>query len=254
MEVTTPVTTTDVMPFRGVEHTFDYTKFKSIAGNRKYSEHHVGMLMDSFQNHPELIELRPILVNERMEVLDGQHRLEALRRMNLKVPYQVVPGGNLATIQILNGTQLTWRLLDFVKSFAAAGNAEYSALLEYNRRYSFSTRFMAALIGASATLHVDKLIKSGKFQVREDLEEAESFLRHYEDLMVKSPMLFKSKGEVFVAALYRVWRYEDYDQDRMLAQLDNRPLMPQATRIQYLKELESTYNYKVHGAGYLRFN
>jgi hypothetical protein len=245
--------TTDVMPFRGVEHTFDYKKFKTIPGNRKPSENHIGQLIDSFTSHPELIELRPILINEKDQVLDGQHRLNALERMGLKVPYQVVPGGTLTTIQILNGTQLPWKLLDFVRSFAAAGKPDYQELLNYNLRYSFSTRFMASLLGDRIAWGTERAVKSGNFKIREDIEEADTFLRHYDEIMQKSPMLYKSKGEAFANALFKAWRLKEYEPARMLAQLDNKPVMPQATRMQYIKELESIYNYKMHGSGYLRF-
>lgn len=65
-------------------HTREYRKFKLIKGNRIVDENHVRALMKSMRNKDLLI---PIAVNSKMEVLDGQHRLEARKRLAYDVPY-----------------------------------------------------------------------------------------------------------------------------------------------------------------------
>lgn len=242
-------------PLKTIQHTTDYERFTTITGNRRVSEGHVNLLMNSFRSNPLLIELRPILVNESMEVLDGQHRLEALKRLNLPVPYQILPGGDLQTIQVLNSTQLVWKLVDFIKSFASTGNEDYATLVGYITRYHFNVRLMVRILGQPDTRawNVDRMVKTGDFVLREDIEEADAFLSHYQEVRVESPMTMIGKGEYLAEAMFRLWTTEGYDPQRMKGKMVQRPIMPQPTRLTYIKELEAVYNYNAKASGYLRF-
>ena len=54
--------------------TNDYNTFKVMPGNRPVNKLHVRRLSKSME---EKHLMSPILVNEKMQVIDGQHRLEA---------------------------------------------------------------------------------------------------------------------------------------------------------------------------------
>ena len=55
--------------------TSDLTKFKQITGNRPHNPQHVKRLTSSIKRYGVL--QNPIIVNENMVVVDGQHRLWA---------------------------------------------------------------------------------------------------------------------------------------------------------------------------------
>ena len=61
-----------------VIETTDYDIFKGIVGNRKVEKKHVEMLTGAIDRN-NLLNVRPIIVNEEMMVIDGQHRLEAAK-------------------------------------------------------------------------------------------------------------------------------------------------------------------------------
>ncbi len=245
------MTTKELKHAQEIRYTTDYSVFKHITGNRKISYHHVGTVVESFKSYPELIDLRPILVNERMEILDGQHRLEALQQLELAVPYQMIMGGTLQTVQILNGTQIPWKLSDFARSFAEGGNENYKTLYVYNAKYPISVRFMASLLGESGE---PRIIKTGNFRLREDIEEADAFLNHYEQVRIINPELTRlDRAEALAKALLFAWKKDSYDPIRMLDKMLQKPLTLQPGRKAYLRELDAIYNWKVKTENYKRF-
>ena len=109
-------------------HAMGYDKFKFIDGNRKIYEDHVRVLAKSYQRNPELIELRPVLINENWEIVDGQHRMLACKMIAHAVPYIQMPGLTVQTAQLLNATQKSWQMRDFLHSYAVSGLPEYQFL------------------------------------------------------------------------------------------------------------------------------
>ena len=57
-----------------VQQTKDYDLLKNIDGNRSINQLHVKRLSNSMMNK-HLIS--PIIVNEKYQIIDGQHRFEA---------------------------------------------------------------------------------------------------------------------------------------------------------------------------------
>ena len=62
----------------GVYMTYDYNIFKKMLGNRELNERHVFRLKKSIR---ENYIPNAIIVNQSMEVVDGQHRLKALSEL-----------------------------------------------------------------------------------------------------------------------------------------------------------------------------
>ena len=66
-----------------VYQTNDLTICKEIGGNRVPNPQHVKRLCSSIKENGMLCN--PILVNEKMQVIDGQHRLLASKEANSSV-------------------------------------------------------------------------------------------------------------------------------------------------------------------------
>ena len=67
-----------------VNSTNDYLKFKTLKGNRNVNKLHVRRLKESFK---EAYLLSPIIVNQNFEIIDGQHRFEAAKSMELPINF-----------------------------------------------------------------------------------------------------------------------------------------------------------------------
>ncbi len=114
-----------------VQSTTDYNKIKHIAGNRMVNPQNVRLIASSMKNRQLCV---PAILNEKMEVIDGQHRLEACRESGLPFYYIVVPGYGLADVQRINSNMKNWRLEDFLSTYITLynnGNREYQEYAKF---------------------------------------------------------------------------------------------------------------------------
>ena len=90
-----------------VYKTTEYGLFTKMLGNRDLRNYHVNNLKQSISE--KQIEA-PILVNELYQVINGQHRLESCKKLNLPVYYIVIPGLTLEDVQRLHANSKNWSL------------------------------------------------------------------------------------------------------------------------------------------------
>ena len=77
--------------------------FNQMKGNRPPNVQHINRLCDSIKLNGVL--QNPIIVNEFMDVIDGQHRLLAAKKAKSSIFYIIVDGYSLNQVQILNLNQ-----------------------------------------------------------------------------------------------------------------------------------------------------
>lgn len=65
--------------------TRDYSVFKYLKGNRGINLKNVNSIVDNVRDNGLLPTI--VIVNENMEVIDGQHRIEAFKQLNLPVEF-----------------------------------------------------------------------------------------------------------------------------------------------------------------------
>lgn len=71
-----------------IYETNEYGLFKNLSGNRFVD--HSGKIAESMKERGLL--LAPIIVNEKKEIIDGQNRFEACKKLNLPVYYVIAEG------------------------------------------------------------------------------------------------------------------------------------------------------------------
>ena len=64
--------------------TSDYSIFKKFPGNRDINPLNLRKITNSIKMH-NMLDLKPIIVTESMEVTDGQHRLEAAKVLGVPI-------------------------------------------------------------------------------------------------------------------------------------------------------------------------
>lgn len=115
-----------------IYETHDYSIFKKLVGNRPINSH-VNAIAKSMKTDGWVGA--PIEVNEKMEVVDGQHRLEAAKRVGIPVRYEMQKGLNLRKCQVMNNTSKGWRNSDYINSQIELGNKNYERLKEMMDKY-----------------------------------------------------------------------------------------------------------------------
>ena len=146
-----------------VLQTTDYSIFKRLEGNRSVDEKRVQKIMNSIKEIGWAKQ--PILVNENMEVIDGQGRLEALRRMDMPVEYIVQEGGKIRHSQVMNESYTGWGSVDFVKSYAENGNKSYKRLQQMMDMYGVDVRTVLRLMNISTNSAYLHMLKTGEIVV-----------------------------------------------------------------------------------------
>lgn len=122
-----------------VYKTNDLSIFNQIEGNRPPNPQHVRRLSQSIKDNGLLCN--PILVNEKFEVIDGQHRLLAAKDAKSNIYYIVIKGYDLKEVHTLNLNQKNWTAKDFMNGYADMGIESYIKLRNFtkiNKDYSLS--------------------------------------------------------------------------------------------------------------------
>ena len=150
--------------------TKDYSMFKRLVGNRDIPESRISKIIDSIQKIGWVHN--PIVVNEKMEVIDGQGRLTALQRLKMPVEYIIAPGASTKECIYMNMNMVNWKLPDFIKSYAEQGNENYQRLLSLMEKYVTGNLdiISTAVYRVSKSKHRD--IKEGILQLTQEQYEA----------------------------------------------------------------------------------
>lgn len=199
---------------------------------------------------PHLRPARPVLVNERFQVIDGQHRLKASELNGQSVYFMVVSGLAIDDARQLNALQRTWSILDYAYSYASSKVPGYVQFVKtYESRELPPSIVMEYMMSGSKKQHE---FRTGQLErvLQTDLDKK---LDECEQVIASFP---KAATPYIVAAAFRaIQNTEGYDHERMLRKLQGAKLQPQPDRVSYIRELERAYNMDVpfNGPSYLRF-
>lgn len=174
-----------------MKRTKNYNMFKGVVGNRPISKKYVEDLMVSITNN-NLLDKYPIVVDGDMRVIDGQHRLEAAKRIGVDIYYMVVEDADIGDVRLLNTNQHNWTIGDYVRSYADVGNKHYQMLLTFYREYGLPITNTAVVLGGQQS---NNKIKRGAYEVRISNKQAKERL----EVIVEASKLYdfiKTKGWV----------------------------------------------------------
>jgi len=139
--------------------TTNYDQFKMVNCNRQVKSRNIAMLRESIEKE-DLLPYNPILVNENMEVLDGQTRLAVCKELGHEVYYIVKPSltntyNEYECVKDLNINQNSWDTYDYLNYWVNNQSAIYLEFKEFMQEHNLSV----------ATAYV--LFSNGKVGTRE---------------------------------------------------------------------------------------
>ncbi len=121
-----------------IQKTHDYSAFNLDEANRAVKTAHVKRLKESLNKNPKIAEFSPILVNEDMTIIDGQHRFAALRQVRMPIWYIQYDGLTIDDAQDMNSGQKPWRPLDYAESYCRRGNKNYCIYVEARKKFGLN--------------------------------------------------------------------------------------------------------------------
>jgi hypothetical protein len=224
-----------------------------MRGNRPPNPQHVEHLAKNIEQYGMLCN--PILVNEDMHVIDGQHRLLAAKKTGTKIFYIIVKGYNLEQVKALNLKQKNWNNIDFLNSYADMGIESYVYIRQFMDRHLFDIRTTLILNDCvNSTNPKETREKSGKFKegtlkigntkVAELYAEQLKMLKPYHKIRTR-----------FASVMIQMFKHKNFVFSEFLSKLKLQPtaLVECANAEQYKQLIEDIYNYRRRNKVNLRF-
>ncbi len=141
--------------------TKDYDLFVFRDDNRvKIDLNHIKRLVGSIQSR-NLLELRPITVNGKMEIIDGQHRLLAAKELGIDIWYIVEQDLDAEDIIKMNIAK-SWLLGDYLNFYVKHGYVEYIKLNDFMKNEGLNLQVTLNIIYGRSKNQVTQF-KEGKF-------------------------------------------------------------------------------------------
>jgi hypothetical protein len=163
-----------------IYETIDYSIFKKSDINRDLNEGNLKKITASIKAK-NLLSYRPIIVNSKMEVIDGQHRLEVAKALNIPIYYQINEKSNDEDMVLLNANQRRWQIADYNNHFVKMGKPEYIKLNEFTIGSKLSIQECLSLMGFSGGSNCN-VFRCGKFKFPTDIMHIKNRLRIIKDV------------------------------------------------------------------------
>lgn len=125
--------------------TDDYSIFNKYKDNRDIAPTLVKRFEIALKQN-NLTKFRPIMVNSKMEVIDGQHRLQAAKNLHIKIWYAVKQDFVETDLIDLNSIGEIWKFDDYFKYYIKKGFPEYLKLEKITIKYSLCHKTLISFI------------------------------------------------------------------------------------------------------------
>lgn len=241
-----------------VQQTMDYDKFKILYGNREILEPRVNKIKKSMQKK---VIRNPIIVNENMEIIDGQGRFTALKQMGLPIEYIIVPHIGMDECHLMNQLQTNWTTMDYIKSHAKQGNQNFVLLLkaiaDSKSRYGYCATDVLRAANKSGKDKSENgtgdKIRSGTLVYTEnDYSKSIKMLKMVDE--IAEILCLEKVTTQFLAALINAFNEEGYNHERMKKNLakNRNNFVITSTSAEQAREITRVYNYRAK-AGLIYF-
>lgn len=241
-----------------VYKTNDYSKFKYMNGNRPINKPHVARLKRSF-SEKHLFSV--VLVNEKFEIIDGQHRVRAAKETNKPIYYSIVNGYGLEEVQSLNTNMSNWTKKDYLNAYCDLGYGEYLKFREFLETYPMFGLSGCEVILTQITGNRNTTNHNFNFSVKY-FENGDLKIPNYsysvdcaEKILMFKPYYENYNRALFIRAIIGMFKHENYNHSQMMSKLRIQPTALQdcSNVGQYKLLIEEIYNYKSRNKVSLRF-
>lgn len=207
-----------------VQTTTDPSVFKFMDENRVPDKAHIEYLAKVINKSGNITEIDPIVVNERMEVINGQHRVRAFQLIAEDggsihpIHYMTRKGLRAEHARLLNSGQKKWTPIDYARSFCKAGNANYCVYAKFHDKfedeYALNSQILREFLSDRGACSVPSF-NSGNFVAGSSKERA-----HWFDQLIQiGPHYRDWEHRSFALACLKFFKQAKYNHEHMLVQL-----------------------------------
>lgn len=231
-----------------VYETMHHSMFTSVIGNRKLDSNNLRRLEESIRKNGQIV---PAIVNERLEIIDGQTRRAVCAKLGLPFQFVIKEGLNIQAVQTVNTDGKKWTMMDYLDMYVKLGNQNYLNVQYFMGAFPDLTLMnIREMLGDKRRSHV---FEKGGLKVNPDtLKEGTRLANALRDV---SKYYRGYNKRSFVKAYMICLHKEGFDHNRFINKLTSMrsELYDCTTLTRYLERIEYIYNYKEQGGNTLKF-
>ena len=235
------------------EETRDYDKFIIPRHQRLQRESGVKAVMKSISTYGVISAIscrRSKSYNDKLEVYNGQHTLQACKRLNVPVVYNVFEGVSNRVIMAIHGASKSWGMEDYLKYGIEDGIDSYLFL---NKMYKEEKIPLTGLIIMYGGSYGNKSFKELEWKAL-TAERGDNILSYIKDFS-SSFNITHSRYARFIWGLSIIVDTGLYNHERMMLQLAkcSQLMTKQANPEGYAKNIEQVYNHGLSSKNRVQF-
>jgi|TARA_A100001388_G_C28628690_1_gene431156 hypothetical protein len=220
--------------------TTEYGVFNKLRGNRAVNELHVRRLVEAIKEKDLQI---PIIVDHDMNVLDGQHRLDAYKIVGNPITYIIKDKFELQDVRNVNSVNRKWTLTEYLMSYCKLGKKDYQLLEWFHRTYEFGIAECVAMLNGKGYTNVNilKEFRKGEFVI-DDLEQGKTWAKN---INACGEYFQYYKKATFIKAMLSAMKDKTFSFKIFFKRLSNNSskLKNQGSRNDFIVNIERLYNH-----------
>lgn len=232
--------------------TKQYERFSCDIKNRPVSEDKINFFIKLFKQGKFFMHEFPLIVDKNFLILDGQHRYEAVKRLQLPLYFRFAKS---LTIESVIDVQINagWKTNDYLHAYIQQKNQNYIVLHRFIERYKITPTIAVMLLTGESRKGLAKSgFYDGTFIVRDETKAHELAKAINK---IGSLALNLHRDASFCSAVIKILDHPEYEEKRMVDQLTKYVslMKRQMTTEGYIRNLEDIYNYRLYTQNKVRF-
>jgi hypothetical protein len=240
---------------RKLLYSTNYDKFKFIPGNRPIDKKHVSEIIDRISRIGWYCD--PIIVNDNNEIIDGQHRFEALRSLGLPIEYAIEGDISLEEARELNSSSKSWKTQNYIDSYAADGNVNYSNFVLLQKKYpNIPMTAIYGIVAGKIQTGGTSVLRNGSLQC--PMDKLETYYKALDFVSDHMNAIKRIEGRTATIASTIAWVVTNTDADlARYGKMIDREVFPPVSDCaphRFLESLSSSYNKNLRKDAHIKFH
>ncbi len=233
--------------------TTDYGRFLFLKGNRDINVTKVNKIISDIENGIDILKYSPIIVNSKMEIIDGQHRYAVSRKLKTNVYYVIMSDADLSTVPAINSKGSKWKSRDFLNSYIDLKKPAYKDLEKFLNTYPKISLAVAIPLlhfgSASSDVAATEAFCTGVFETKYR-DKAHKFSTLLHDF---TPFMENPYSRRMFNVVMRILDNGKYDHSLMLKKLkeSGRKISNVDSEKSIIEDMESIINHKSRSRIYI---
>jgi len=228
-----------------IQKTKDYFKFNKLNANRvQILPRHVQALKASILQR-NMLDMRPIIVNSKFEVMDGNHRLEAAKQLGIDIYYTIDDKSTIQDLLLVNVVR-RWTLDDYFNYYCEEKYPEYLKLKEFINKNDIKLGNAIAYCTQSnaRTDFYQGRFKFESFGNVETIQRIKETINFVKRLKMGCNMSYTNTIK-FWRPIKLLFSHNSFSFDKWMKNLELNisTFGPRGTTMQYVELFEKIYNY-----------